>query len=466
MPPKVSIIIPIYNAEKSIRRCIESVLNQEFQEYELILVNDGSKDQSGQICDEYAAKDARIRVIHKENTGVSDSRNLAISNARGEYLQFMDSDDWITTDATDLLYHAAKEHNCDMVISDFYRVVGQRLSQKGDIDEDGVMTREAFAEHMMENPADFYYGVLWNKLFKREIIEAHQLRMDSSISWCEDFMFNLEYIRYANSFYALRIPIYYYVKTKGSLASQGMSLTKTIQMKRMVFSYYHKFYKAVFTEEDYEKNRLQVYRFLLDAASDGMVPPTVLLGAKRLGEERNSAVKIDVEGEGILMDEYRDRKLLDRYLEQVALLNDLKLQDVRLLMYLTQPHQITTYKEMVDFTNMSRSKLAVCMNRLNAKGYIKIEDVRKAEEKEEKKKRKKRKGKKDKAEKEQDNEVKDKDSQLVITCLPAADAIIQRFAKVEADYEQAKFAGFTEDEMVQYAYLSQKIQKNIQNILQ
>lgn len=465
MVPKVSIIIPIYNAEKSIRRCIESVLNQEFKEYELILVNDGSKDQSGEICDEYAAKDARIRVIHKENTGVSDSRNLAISNAKGEYLQFMDSDDWITTDATDLLYHAAKEHNCDMVISDFYRVVGQRLSQKGDIDEDGVMTREEFAEYMMENPADFYYGVLWNKLFKREIIEAHQLRMDSNISWCEDFMFNLEYIRYADRFYALRIPIYYYVKTKGSLASQGMSLTKTIQMKRMVFSYYHKFYKAVFTEEDYEKNRLQVYRFLVDAASDGMVPPTVLLGAKRLGEERNSAVKIDVEGEGILMDEYRDRKLLDRYLEQVALLYDLKLQDVRLLMYLTQPHQITTYKEMVDFTNMSRSKLAVCINRLTAKGYIKIEDVKRLEEKEEKALDKSERKKEKKEKKKKKKEKTERTDKIVITCLPAADAIIQRFTKVESDYEQAKFAGFTEDEMVQYAYLSQKIQKNIQNIL-
>ena len=461
MTPKVSIIIPIYNAEKSIRRCIESVLTQEFQEYELILINDGSKDRSGQICDEYAAKDARIRVIHKENTGVSDSRNLAISNARGEYLQFMDSDDWITTDATDLLYQAAIEHQCDMVISDFYRVVGQRLSQKGDIDEDEVLTREAFAEHMMENPADFYYGVLWNKLFKREIIEKYQLRMDSSISWCEDFMFNLEYIRHADSFYALRIPIYYYVKTKGSLASQGMSLTKTIQMKRMVFSYYHNFYKAVFTEEDYEKNRLQVYRFLVDAASDGMVPPTVLLGAKRLGEERNSAVKIDVEGEGILMDEYRDRKLLDRYLEQVALLYDLKLQDVRLLMYLNQPHQISTYKEMVDFTNMSRSKLAVSINRLSAKGYIKVEDIRKIEEKEEKA-LKKSERKKEKKKKEKN----EKTEKIVITCLPAAEAIIQRFTKVEADYEQAKFAGFTDDEMVQYAYLAQKIQKNIQNVLQ
>lgn len=148
-----------------------------------------------------------------------------------------------------------------MVISDFYRVVGERLSPKGDIEEEGVLTREEFAAHMMENPADFYYGVLWNKLYRRDIVEEHKLRMDTDISWCEDFMFNLEYIRYAKVFYALHAPIYYYVKRKGSLASQGINISKTVKMKLNVFEYYNNFYKHVLEEEDYEKNRLQVYRF-------------------------------------------------------------------------------------------------------------------------------------------------------------------------------------------------------------
>ena len=164
MSPTVSIIVPVYNAEHTIRRCIESILNQEYTDFELLLVNDGSTDGSGAICDEYAAKDSRIQVIHKENTGVSESRNLALDRARGTYLQFLDSDDWITPDATSSLVRTAESGPCDMVISDFYRVVGERVSQKGDIDEDGLMTREDFAAHMMENPADFYYGVLWNKL--------------------------------------------------------------------------------------------------------------------------------------------------------------------------------------------------------------------------------------------------------------------------------------------------------------
>ena len=209
MRPMVSIIVPIYNAEQYLRRCVDSILNQEYTDYELLLVNDGSTDASGDICEEYGDRDPRVIVIQKENTGVSDSRNRALDRARGKYLQFLDSDDWITPDATRLFVRAAEEYGCDMVISDFYRVVGERLSPKGDIEEEGVLTREEFAAHMMENPADFYYGVLWNKLYRRDIVEEHKLRMDTDISWCEDFMFNLEYIRYAKVFYALHAPIYY-----------------------------------------------------------------------------------------------------------------------------------------------------------------------------------------------------------------------------------------------------------------
>ena len=130
----VSIIVPVYNAEKYVRRCVDSILVQDYPNFELILMDDGSTDGSGEICDAYAGRDERVRVIHKENTGVSDTRNQALELAEGEYIQFLDSDDWIVPEATRLLVQAMEKNGCDMVISDFYRVAGERLSRKGDIE--------------------------------------------------------------------------------------------------------------------------------------------------------------------------------------------------------------------------------------------------------------------------------------------------------------------------------------------
>ena len=191
MNPTVSIIIPIYNAEATLHRCIDSVLTQKYTDFELILVDDGSTDSTPAICDTYAAANERVRVMHQENRGVSASRNLAIGMASGVFLQFVDSDDWITPKTTQLLVDAAEQNRCDMVIADFYRVSGNRVSHKRDIEEEGVLSREEFADCMMERPADFYYGVLWNKLFRRDIVQKYTLTMNPEINWCEDFLFNL-----------------------------------------------------------------------------------------------------------------------------------------------------------------------------------------------------------------------------------------------------------------------------------
>lgn len=434
MTPKVSIIVPVYNAEKSIGRCIDSILNQEYTDFELLLMDDGSKDASGAICDEYAAKDTRVKVIHKANSGVSDTRNQALDLAGGTYLQFLDADDWITPNATRLLVEAAEQHHCDMVIADFYRVVGERVSHKGAIEEEGILTKEAFATQMMENPADFYYGVLWNKLFRREIVEKYKLRMDSAISWCEDFMFNLEYIRHCEVFYALQVPIYYYVKTKGSLASQGMSISKTIKMKLMVFEYYNDFYKQVLTEEDYEKNRIQVYKFLVDAAGDGFVPPAILPWAKKLGEERMSASQEAVESDGVLMEEYRNRKLLDYYMEPVAIKNELSVEEIRVIFYLAQNQTFANRKELADFIGMGSRSLTIVLQKLFQKKMVQVTKKRGRE-------------------------------LLQIKFLPESAAILEELSGVQEKYDQARFTGFTQEERKQYERLSERMKQNIQKIL-
>ena len=462
MRPMVSIIVPIYNAENYLRRCVDSILNQEYTDFELLLVNDGSTDASGDICEEYGDQDPRVIVIQKENTGVSDSRNRALDRARGKYLQFLDSDDWITPDATRLFVRAAEEYGCDMVISDFYRVVGERLSTKGDIEEEGVLTREEFAAHMMENPADFYYGVLWNKLYRRDIVEEHNLRMDTDINWCEDFMFNLEYIRYAKVFYALHAPIYYYVKRKGSLASQGINISKTVKMKLNVFEYYNNFYKHVLEEEDYEKNRLQVYRFFIDAAGDGTVPPSILPGSKKLGDERVFVNTEILQAEGLAGEDYRKRKLLEHYLEPVALKGDLKVMDVRLLLCLCEKHEWDSRWELADFAGISRTNLTSGLQRLTMKGFLKVEEVK--EPKPSKKDKTTGKNKMKTAEMAE-TKRKERGGRIVATILPAADAIMKELKMAQKDYDAARFAGFTEEELIQYADLSEKIKENTKNIL-
>lgn len=462
MRPMVSIIVPIYNAEQYLRRCVDSILNQEYTDFELLLVNDGSTDASGDICEEYGDRDPRVIVIQKENTGVSDSRNRALDRARGKYLQFLDSDDWITPDATRLFVRAAEEYGCDMVISDFYRVVGERLSPKGDIEEEGVLTREEFAAHMMENPADFYYGVLWNKLYRRDIVEEHNLRMDTDISWCEDFMFNLEYIRYAKVFYALHAPIYYYVKRKGSLASQGINISKTVKMKLNVFEYYNNFYKHVLEEEDYEKNRLQVYRFFIDAAGDGTVPPSILPGSKKLGDERVFVNTEILQAEGPAGEDYRKRKLLEHYLEPVALKGDLKVMDVRLLLCLCEKHEWDSRRELADFAGISRTNLTSGLQRLTMKGFLKVEDVK--EPKPSKKDKTTGKNKTKTAEMAE-TKRKERGGRITVTILPAADAVMKELEMAQRDYDAARFTGFTEEELIKYAELSEKIKENTKNIL-
>ena len=437
MNPSVSIIVPVYNAEACLRRCVESVLNQEYADFELLLADDGSRDGSGRICDEYAAADSRVRVFHKENSGVSDSRNLCLDQARGRYLQFLDADDWITANATKLLVQAMEEHLCDLVISDFYRVVGERVSPKGDIDEVQVLSREEYAAHMMENPANYYYGVLWNKLYRREIVERHHLRMDPAISWCEDFMFNLEYIRRAETFFALQVPVYYYVKTKGSLCTQGISISKTIQMKLTVFEYYNQFYKTVLDEEEYEKQRLKIYRFLIDAAEDGTVPPV----SKRLGSERVRVSPDALEGQGFLFDTFRERKLLDYYLEPAAQKNDLSLPEARLLLYLRQSGPAAR-KDLADFAGLPRGGLSMLLNRLEGKGLISVTELRGA------------KGK------------RGRESRLEITFPPSANAVLEDVANIWEDFTSARLSGFSPEERELYERFVGRIQENIRGILQ
>ncbi|MDO4490932.1 MAG: glycosyltransferase family 2 protein [Lachnospiraceae bacterium] len=426
MQPSVSLIVPVYNAQDTLCRCVDSVLHQRYTDFELLIIDDGSTDNSPALCDQYAT-DPRVRVFHQKNAGVSAARNLALSKAQGQYIQFLDSDDWITPDATLMLLRTAETHSADLVISDFYRVIGERVSIKGDIEEEGVMSREEYASRMMDNPADFYYGVLWNKLYRREIIQKHHLQMDEEINWCEDFLFNLEYIRYAQRFCALNIPIYYYVKTKGSLVSQA-NLSKTIRTKLTTFEYYNRLYQEVFDEETYEKHRLKVYRFLVDAAKDGGVLPPPLPGVKKLGEERVQLTSEALAENGIMADAYRDRKLLERCLEPVALQYELSLPEALLLLALGKDGFSGNRQELSALAGLSRTATLKALQQLRSKDFIQ-------------------------------NEKKQ------ILVLPPAWPVLSALESTIQDWKALRYGDFTEEEIEQYRALQRRVRQNVRNAL-
>ena len=263
--------------------------------------------------------------------------------------------------------------------------------------------------------------------------------MDKDISWCEDFIFNMEYIRHVKQVYALHVPMYYYVKTPGSLVSQGTSIAKTIQMKRTVFKCYKEFYKEVFKEEDYEKIRLQVYRFLIDAAGDVAVGPTILPGSMKLGDERISVSLNVAEGVGILFDTYREGKLLDRYLETVAIKYDLSFEDVKLIFYLSQADEGCTLKEMSDVTQIKRRKLITSIQKLISKEYIKLKTPVDLEKK--------------------------KGAKVECEFLNNAESIIFDLLTAKSTYLQVKYSGFTEEEIEQYEVLAARMRENVQRAL-
>lgn len=268
--PTVSIIIPIYNAETYLSQCLASVCNQSFRNFQVLMVNDGSSDCSKQICQEFAMRDSRFLLIDKPNTGVSDTRNIALAQASGKYLQFLDSDDWLPLNATDALVHSAESTGCDLCVGHFYRVSGDRMASRGHIKGNRILTRKEYAAEMMKAPANYYYGVLWNKLYRRSIIEANTLRFDPSVKWGEDFLFNLQYLEHARLISALPIPVYYYRKREDSLVNSDISLRRTIAMKKSTFQAYKELYQKL---ELYEEQKGRIYSYFLSAAVDGNLGP-------------------------------------------------------------------------------------------------------------------------------------------------------------------------------------------------
>ena len=190
--PLISIIVPIYKIDRFIGVCIESILNQTYRNLEIILVDDGSPDRCPEICDLYARKDSRIKVIHKQNGGLVSARKAGILAAQGEYIGYVDGDDWISPGFYESLYTSIEDCNADVAIAGFSRDLFDKRDTILNSIPSGVyvgLSIESLKKQMISVGPFFTHGIttyLWNKLFRREVIVQHQLACDESITIGED----------------------------------------------------------------------------------------------------------------------------------------------------------------------------------------------------------------------------------------------------------------------------------------
>lgn len=184
--PELSIIVPVYKVEPYLRRCIDSILNQTFRDFELILIDDGSPDNCGAICDEYAEKDGRITVIHQKNQGVSAARNAGLDIARGTYLGFVDSDDWIEPEMYETMITTAKEEQVDVVVCGINYCEESGALIRSDLLSEGFYNTEEMLATLYGMP-NLFGGACWNKLFDFRLVET--VRFYKDVAMAEDWLY-------------------------------------------------------------------------------------------------------------------------------------------------------------------------------------------------------------------------------------------------------------------------------------
>lgn len=429
---KVSVIVPVYNGEKSIERCAGSILNQDYPELELILVDDGSRDRSWEIIQAIAAADHRVKAIHQENGGVSSARNRALAEASGTYVQFADVDDWLPMDATKMLLREMEAQSAELVVGDFYRIVDGNVSEKGSIEMGGALTLQQYANAMMLSPADLYYGVLWNKLYRRDIIEQYSIRMDENISYSEDMIFNLEYLLHVKSVAILKAPVYYYQYTKGSLVDQSLNLSSTIKMKKSVIGYYNEFFRKTFDAPSYQERLPVIYGYLLAVSHDSLALPFTP-GTRKLNAGIDLSALSGECGAAIPMrSAILEARLLGRYLETLARKHGMDEARIKLLYFMEKMKEPCSVESLCLLTGMGKPAVIVAMARLLADGLVRRESPLGGKER----------------------------------FSFYAPELTKELQQLDQDVDTVCFAGFTDEEIRQYHKLEERIGNHILHHLQ
>lgn len=238
--PLVSVLIPVWNGEKMIEACLDSVTEQNVAEMEIIVVDDGSTDSTWTLLQQKAAQDARIRPIRQENGGVSAARNRALKECRGEYVRFVDADDVLPPGSMQTLLSKAQQNASDLVIAGYTEVMGPVRNVRNLRPIEDTMPCDAMLEHFNPRSNSFFYGVLWNKLFRREIIQENGVEFISGLHWGEDFAFVCRYLTHARQVSYTSAVVYDYQRNpEGMTVKQFLDCARhpltNCRMKRQLF---------------------------------------------------------------------------------------------------------------------------------------------------------------------------------------------------------------------------------------
>ena len=219
MSPKITIVVSIYRSETYIRKCVDSIINQSLKEIEIILVDDGSSDRSGLICDEYAERDNRIKVIHKENGGDNSSRNAGLSAARGDYVGFVDGDDYVESDMYEVMYNVAIKEQVDIVNCGVHiespsgtEKIATQFEKKKILTHSDLMTCLNSLHNRLE---DMYW--CWRNIYRKRLIDEIKINFDESFRYGPDTNFNFLVFFHAQSFYCVDQFFYHYVYHPSSI---------------------------------------------------------------------------------------------------------------------------------------------------------------------------------------------------------------------------------------------------------
>lgn len=221
--PEISVIVPVYNVEKELNRCLDSILSQTYRDFELLLIDDGSADRSGEICDEYERMDNRISVFHQTNSGVAAARNTGIKNSRGAYLVFIDSDDHVDPEMLRKLYDAVKTADADLAICNYYErsADGSFIERRHRFKDGTVLDRKGIEDDLYKalyrTSATVGLFSMCNKMFKKSIIDHDKILVRESMSYGEDLVFFVTYLHESQRVVFLEDLLYYYEMTQDGL---------------------------------------------------------------------------------------------------------------------------------------------------------------------------------------------------------------------------------------------------------